>query len=468
MNPSRSQFAFPRRGVKGLWWEAEAYREVAPLLAPAGFNFYFLCYTLCPESSLRWRDPYRPPELALARDLTAALEPAGVEVCLAINPCIGRQAWRPANAGVRYHSTLGEGWFSRYWQERRPAETMACPPSSPVEFGSAEDLELLLAKCRAMQAEGVRSFALCLDDVEPSLSPADQARFGSLAAAQGQLAGLLAEGLGTARGEVRLYLCPTYYWTEGAQAHRGYLEELGRRLPPEVEVFWTGPTVRAQRFGAAEADAYGAALGRAPFLWLNYASNDSHRWHLPLPPAPPPDPDLAGHVTGLLANLCRQVEVAKVHLATLAPFLQDPKGFSYAEALEGALRLAGGQEGGPALGHFARLWATYPSLSGLGGGDPAGALAALAPVEGLRAEVSGLLPELERRLRPPLYRELATAAGRLERLAAAVKLGRAVLAGEPEARGRAEEMRNRLLAVPEEISADALAVLGRVVGAQQS
>ena len=54
---------------------------------------------------------------------------------------------------------------------------------------------------------------------------------------------------------------PTYYWTAGARAHADYTAGLARGLPPDVDVFWTGPEVRAHAITADDARAAAGLFG---------------------------------------------------------------------------------------------------------------------------------------------------------------------------------------------------------------
>lgn len=78
-------------------------------------------------------------------------------------------------------------------------------------------------------------------------------------------------------------VCPSYYSTDpvlervfGAMPER-YWEDLGRLLPPEVGIFWTGEQVCAQAQCPAALAAIGARFGRLPVLWDNYPVNDGER-----------------------------------------------------------------------------------------------------------------------------------------------------------------------------------------------
>jgi hypothetical protein len=56
-----------------------------------------------------------------------------------------------------------------------------------------------------------------------------------------------------------------------------YLETLGRKLAPEIQVFWTGPKVCSTAYPEAHLQAVSQQLGRKPFIWDNYPVNDGAR-----------------------------------------------------------------------------------------------------------------------------------------------------------------------------------------------
>lgn len=77
-----------------------------------------------------------------------------------------------------------------------------------------------------------------------------------------------------------LIFCPTYYSDDpvleqvfGAMP-RGYLEQIGSGIPPEVGVFWTGPQVCSRAYREADFSAPASLLRRKPALWDNYPVND--------------------------------------------------------------------------------------------------------------------------------------------------------------------------------------------------
>src|SRR6266536_1955895 len=135
---------------------------------------------------------------------------------------------------------------------------------------------------------------------------------------------------------VRLLVVPTLYWTGGLRAHPLYTTRLAVGLPPGVDVFWTGEEVRSQAITRAQAAEANVLYGRQPVLWLNYASNDSFRFSLQLPPAPPPAADLSLAVGGLIVNPMRQVALSQLHALVMGEYLRDPPSYTHAGALKRA------------------------------------------------------------------------------------------------------------------------------------
>ena len=100
-----------------------------------------------------------------------------------------------------------------------------------------------------------------------------------LAQKQVDLAHLCAEML----PETQLILCPTYYSLDPildqvfGQRPPAYLDTLGARLDPIIDVFWTGPEVCSGTYPKAHLQDIEARLGRKPLLWDNYPVNDGKK-----------------------------------------------------------------------------------------------------------------------------------------------------------------------------------------------
>jgi hypothetical protein len=496
---------FGIRGLKGLWWEPEQYLGWPAFLEQAGLDFFMLCYTFCPESGLSWRQPFRAAELEIIRRLADDCAARGITLCVALHPLIGGQAWSPEQAAVRFHPTSGQSWFLRYWQARRPTDTLR--PDRPIRYGSDEDLKLLSAKCRQMYDLGVGAIALCLDDVEPGTTPPG---FADLAAAhvwliegigynayhgapplRGIPTGLQVTGendpppLSPSRSShvPRLLVVPTYYWTAGARAHLNYTAGLARGLSPDVGVFWTGPEVRSHAITADHAREAAGLFGRKPIVWFNYASNDSFRFAVQLPPDRPPAADLLTETAGLLVNSTRQVGLAHLDALGIGTYLADPGGYDHAQAVERAVRELVGETAAPQLLRIFEAWRAVPDVRtltrDLAEGGRSLLLTLLARLRPAADEIKVVLAHLQplmldgapEHARPrQIWQELAAGSERLRFLVAAlevlaIELAAAgtdglVAAGPEHSKSMVRELLSaRLATIDPELACDAEAVL---------
>ncbi|MCZ6634796.1 MAG: beta-N-acetylglucosaminidase domain-containing protein [bacterium] len=86
--------------------------------------------------------------------------------------------------------------------------------------------------------------------------------------------------LSTAR---RFILCPTYYTFDPilerifGDMPEGYWSELGKRIDPAADIFWTGPRVCSTEYPERHLKDVADRLGRKPFIWDNYPVNDSEK-----------------------------------------------------------------------------------------------------------------------------------------------------------------------------------------------
>ena len=270
-----------------LWW--------VDRLAQLGMNTYVIAPKDDPLQRQRWRDPYPPEEWARFGELVRRGRGGGVEVGFALSPGLS------------------------------------------IRYEDAADVATLVEKLRAFAALGSRFLALCVDDVPTELVHAeDRAAFGSLAAAHVALAHAVRAVLGP---EVVLWLVPTdYAGNEGSP----YLEELGAKLDPAIEVGWTGRTTVPPTVRADEAHARAALLRRKVLLWDNVPVSDGPmRTLLHLVPYCGREPGLADHASGVLLNPMQHARASYVTVAGAAAFLADPARFDAETAWQGAVRSLG-------------------------------------------------------------------------------------------------------------------------------
>jgi hyaluronoglucosaminidase len=293
--------AFSHRGViegfYGTPWSHEDRLHVVAQLGAWGMNRYVYAPKDDPLHRSRWREPYPDDFVRRFADLVAHGERAGVEVGFAISPGLS------------------------------------------IRYSAADERAALVAKLRAFRAQGVRFFALCLDDVPSALAHAeDRAAFASLAAAHVALAHEVQGALGR---DATLWLVPTDYL--GVEP-TDYLEEMGATLDPRIEVGWTGRTTCSPTIELAEARVRAAALRRRLLLWDNVPVADGPmRPMLHLAPYVGRARELGTCVSGALLNPMQHARASGLTLRCAAAYLRDPAGYDAERAWEeSAAELGGG------------------------------------------------------------------------------------------------------------------------------
>ncbi len=203
----------------------------------------------------------------------------------------------------------------------------AIAPGLDIDPAADHDVIALGDKCIAMLDVGIDWILLALDDIPTA--PGLAVRHAALAA------GLL-ERLRSHSPSASLMLCPTeYLGTHGGE----YAHDLGRELPTEIDVMWTGTTVCSPTIATTDAAAWRAALqGHDLVIWDNYPVNDATMTdRLHLGPYRGRDPDLDTEVAGILLNPMRQAHASLVALDTAAQYLADPRGYNADVAWQRAL-----------------------------------------------------------------------------------------------------------------------------------
>lgn len=286
---------------RGLWWQGiEKYQLALPWLAEHNLNFLMLCYSSFPASGMDWRSQYTPEEKKSIAELAEKGRKLGVNICLSFNPGI--------------------------WSK------------PPLVYSSDSDYEIAINKVRDMHAIGIRWFALCLDDIDRELQPEDKAKFGNLAAAQIYFVNRLWEGMKNLKPRPKLIFCPSAYLTADMQQHMDYVDAIGKGIDRDVMMFWTGPQCCSPSITADDARLVAKWLRRKPFVWDNYPVNDMFPWRPLLSPLKNRSANLAGAVSGYIANPMKQWYASTIPLATTAAYLNDPEHYEPSAAMEKVIR----------------------------------------------------------------------------------------------------------------------------------
>lgn len=206
----------------------------------------------------------------------------------------------------------------------------------PVGISYADELDanVATAKLRDYVELGAARLVLLADDIPFEIDSRTAGRFSNLADAHAWLI----ERVRAAIPDTPIVFCPTHYHGMGS----AYLRTLGDQVPPDVELFWTGPEVCSPEVTSQAARDIAKFLRRKPLIWDNYPVNDAQMVdQLHIGPIRDRDTDLHEWVSGVLINPALEAEANLIPLATWAEYLRDPAGYDPDAAWERALQLAG-------------------------------------------------------------------------------------------------------------------------------
>ncbi len=258
-------------GFYGPPWRWEARRSLAPFLAEQGYRFYIYAPKNDPFLRDDWRSDWTGNELRQLLRTAQSYRDAGLAWGMGLSP-----------AGA--------------WQE----DISLVGPALAAKAGRLRDM-------------GLDLLAILFDDMRGDVE--------DLVDKQVEIVARLAE----AAAPARLLVCPTYYSDDPlldevfGRRPDGYLEELGRLLDPDTDIFWTGQSVMSADYPPGHLREVAGRIGRRPFLWDNYPVNDVARADfLHLRGFGKADAGLADLVAGHAVNPMLQARLSRIPLATLA------------------------------------------------------------------------------------------------------------------------------------------------------
>lgn len=166
-----------------------------------------------------------------------------------------------------YLTPLGIEWVAGI-------RTLSYPdPNEQLRCGSDEDLEIVL-KLAEIPAQVGGGFSIKFDDIRFPLHPDDQERFGSAREADIYFLNSLYNSLQERYPGIRLVFCPPFYWGPRSsytypESRDEYLYAIGSRLPEDMDIFWTGPSVKSAAITREQVEWITERIERKPLFWQN-------------------------------------------------------------------------------------------------------------------------------------------------------------------------------------------------------
>ncbi len=267
-------------------------------MGEAGLNSYLYAPKDDPKHRLYWNDRYSAAE---ARDLGSLIQ-------------------RSQRNGIRFLYGLAPGFKAEYTRSQMEG--------------------FLRRKLSQLLSLGCRDFALLFDDIPPEGSEANVRRYGSWAGAHITWTHATLEWLRGVAPEARLLFCPTPYCGSMAGDVRTnrYLREVGERLAPEVDVFWTGRDIVSESIGVGEIRTLAGVLRRPPVLWDNLFANDYDLRRIHLGPYDRRPAALKSEVRGILINPNCEYRANFIPLRSFAAYVRSGRGWDVSRSYEAAVR----------------------------------------------------------------------------------------------------------------------------------
>ncbi|PHX70341.1 MAG: hypothetical protein CK548_09575 [Opitutia bacterium] len=202
----------------------------------------------------------------------------------------------------------------------------AVSPGLDIRYSDLAELERLHARIAQMLSAGCEHFALLFDDIPDRMHLADREAFGSFAAAQSHVATALFRWLRERSPAARFLFCPTPYCGRMAERKLGgenYLATIGRELPLEIDVLWTGPEIISREVTVEHVREMRRVLQRKPLLWDNLHANDYDGHRFFCGPYAGRTPELRKEIAGVLLNPNCEFPLNFVPLRTFAAIVRE-------------------------------------------------------------------------------------------------------------------------------------------------
>ena len=276
-------------GYYGIPWSNENRKD----LMKFGGDFKMNSYIFAPKDdeyhSLKWREPYPTEKLEELRQLAEVGEKTKNKFIWTIHPFL--------KDGMKFDT----------------------------EENYQNDLSKIIAKFEQLYSIGVRQFGVLADDAEGEAK--DQVRL---------MKDL--EKWRLSKKDVKSFLfVPKVYTKEsaGGDVNNEYLKTISD-MPESTEILWTGDTI----LGYVKEDSFDffkEAVGREPFMWLNWPVNDINNSRLLMGKGEMLDKDVT-NFRGIVTNPMQEAQASKVSLFAIADYGWNRAGFDMDKSWEDSFK----------------------------------------------------------------------------------------------------------------------------------
>lgn len=226
-------------------------------------------------------------------------------------------------------------------------------PKDKIKSKDEKDFDYIF-RIFSLIAESGGNVFLFYDDTRFPISPEDERDFGTAREADIYFINKLYSALKKKYPKVKLEFCPPFYWGPNAPAkypesRDEYLTAIGKRLPKDIGITWTGPNVSSTKVTKEQVEWITNIIQRKPCFWQNGAGvPHMFGYHYVTDPVPCWKDWYYDGFFNDVRSYGFNVGGASL-LATLSDCLWNPKAYDAKRSVEDAAKKLCGVETYPAL-----------------------------------------------------------------------------------------------------------------------
>ncbi len=197
-------------------------------------------------------------------------------------------------------------------------------PGLSMKYSSEEDFCKLARKAEQLYSVGIKKFGLLVDDIPENLFFEDDktAFDGEAVNAHIFLINKFYTFIKKLNPECGLTVCPLVYHGSGEEY---YVSKLGKGIPSDVNIFWTGKNICSQELTVREAVIFDNATNHKPLYWDNFPVNDAEMYNeMHIGYLNGREKDLYRYSEGIISNVMEYCLSSRIPLLTVCDYLWNP------------------------------------------------------------------------------------------------------------------------------------------------
>lgn len=217
-------------------------------------------------------------------------------------------------------------------------------PGLSMKYSSEDDFDKLSRKVQQLYNAGIRNFGLLVDDIPDNLYfDEDKEAFGGEAVnAHVYLVNKFYAFLKETDKNCSLTVCPLVYRGTGEEY---YISKLGKGIPSDVSIFWTGKNICSQEQTVKEAIIFENSTNHKPLYWDNFPVNDAEMYNeMHLGYISGRERDLFRYSEGIISNTMEYAMSSIIPLLTVCDYLWNPLVYDGFESWHKACEITLGKE----------------------------------------------------------------------------------------------------------------------------